>query len=1004
MTILAIMHEPERTPLSPLSQMSSPQLIARARPLEALRDVLSQAAAGQGRCVLISGEAGVGKSRLLQELRSSRETSAHRVLQGGAIEGSAVYPYAPLADLLRNTLAPLSPAQMGDLLGPLAGELVGLLPELAWRLPVVTAASNPTPELERQRLFEALMQFLARLSDASPLLIIVEDIHWSDEATLEFLRLLARRVPFLPICLLLTLRPQDGLQALDGFLASLNRERLAAELPLAPLSRDGVDAMLRSMFSWRGSVKQPLLEAIYALTEGNPFFVEEVTSALVARGDIYPANDGWRQRPIKSLDIPHSLRLVVLGRVRQASPQAAELLALAAVAGRSFDFDLLVRLTGYRETTLLQLIGELVAARLLVEETPDRFAFRHALTREAIYAGLLGRQRRDLHRIVAVWLEGQPNSTEERLAQLAYHTYEAGLWSAALRYGEAAGVQALRRFAPHAALVHFERAAAAAKHLDLPLAMPLRQMRGRARQMVGDFAAARSDFEALLANSRASGDRAAEWRALHDLGYLLMASDFGAAGEFLGQALAAARALNGPEELARSLNRLGNWLANVGRPLEALALHQEALAIVASRENPAELAITLDLIATAHGITGNITASDMHYRRALPLFTALGDRQAIASTLAMLTTGGDIDAGQRAVSISREIGWRDGEANAHIRLAQALAMQGIFGPALEHSARGLAIAVEIDHGPWQTAGLQSLGFSYMQMALPAEATAHLLRAYNLAHASGAAVWADGVIALLALAYTASDQLARAAAVLAERNAPLDGLESMGQRLLALAAAEVALAQDEPARALVIVETVLQALPDLRDWQDVTLPLLLLLQGRALAAAHRHSEAIIALTEALDVCRTRQMDSLTWRCHGELARLHQNAMERAAAEQELDTAKHLLDTMAATIPDQLMCDRFLAAAGVLLPQLPELTARQRSKQSAGGLTQRERHVALLVAQGMTNKEIASELFITVRTVKSHITNILTKLDLTSRSQLAVWVVESDLAEEFAPPGD
>ncbi|MCA9870673.1 MAG: hypothetical protein KC487_09900, partial [Anaerolineae bacterium] len=185
----------------------------------------------------------------------------------------------------------------------------------------------------------------------------------------------------------LTARPHAGSAVLDRFLSQLNRERLAVELPLPPLSRDGVDAMLRALFDWDTPVKQPLLNAIYALTEGNPFFVAEVASALVARGDITWAAGRWQAKALTQLDIPHSLRLIVQGHLRQLSAEATDLLALAAVAGRSFDFDLLARLTGYDESTLLRLIRELVAARLVVEQTPDTFAFRHALTREAIYAG-----------------------------------------------------------------------------------------------------------------------------------------------------------------------------------------------------------------------------------------------------------------------------------------------------------------------------------------------------------------------------------------------------------------------------------------------------------------------------------------------------------------------------------------------------------------------------------------------------------------------------------------
>ncbi|HSN73475.1 MAG TPA: AAA family ATPase, partial [Anaerolineae bacterium] len=641
--------------MHPLWQTTaSPHLIARALQLEALLEILQTANAGRGRCVVISGEAGIGKSRLLHELGAS--AAEYSLLQGACLEDSESVAYAPLQDLLRRHLGGLTPTQQRAALGPQAGELARLLPELAWTLPDLATQIDLAPDLERQRLFEALMQFVIREAATRSVLIVVEDIHWCDEASLDFLLLLARRLATLPVCLLLSTRPAAGSAVLDRFLSRLNRERLAVEMPLPPLTRDGVDAMLRSLFSWDSPVKRPLLDAIYALTEGNPYFVEEVARALAERGDIYQSQGRWHAKALAQLDIPHSLRLIVQGHLRMLSAPAADLLALAAVAGRRFDFDLLLRLTSHDEATLLRLVRELTAAGLVVEQEPDTFAFRHALTREAIYAGLLGRERRNLHRAIADSLADQ--ASDEHIPQLAYHSFAAGLWPQALDSGVAAGVQALRRFATHAALVHLDRAAAAAGHLDVALPPQLLATRGRARQLVGDFAAARSDFEAALAAALAAGDRSSEWQALYDLGYLWMTSDYTRAGSTLREALVVARTLDNPVALARSLNRLGNWLANVGQPLQALELHGEALAIVEQRADQADLAHTLDLIATAHGITGNIAASIANYKQALPLFEALGDRQGMTSTLMMLTSGGDNAAGQRAVEMAREIGWR----------------------------------------------------------------------------------------------------------------------------------------------------------------------------------------------------------------------------------------------------------------------------------------------------------------------------------------------------------
>ncbi len=980
------------------SGIASASLIGRALQIEALHTLLDEVQAGHGHAVLLSGEAGVGKSRLLREFVTGLDPGAVRVLPGNCLEHDTPPAYSPLTDALHRFFTPQPPLDVADLPEPLAGGLVQLLPELALSQPDLPALPALPPDLEKRRRFETLLQFLIHLADSGALLIIIEDIHWSDETSLEFLHLLARRLQALPLFLLLTTRPQADSPALAQFLTHLNRERLAREIRLEPLSPEGVEALLRSMFAWDAPLNRTFLNSIYALTEGNPFFVEEVANTLVAKGDIFYDADGWRYKPLTRLDIPPSLKLIVRQRTDRLSPAAADLLTVAAVAGRHFDFELLVRLTGLDETTLLALMQELVAARLVVEEGADRFTFRHALTHEAIYSGLLTRERRRRHRTIAHYYEQLPESQADRyLPQLAYHTFEAGLWEQALRYGQRAGERALGDFAPYSALTHFARAETAAAELGRALPHQGRHLRGRAQQMVGHFDAAQADFEAVLAEARAAGDAYAEWQALHDLGFLWLARDYAHTGDYLQQALALARTLDDPPTLAQSLNRLGNWEANMGRPLAALTLHREALTLFEAEQNRPGLAATLDLMATAHGITGNVAASVENYRRALPLLEALGDRQGVASTLMMLTTGGFIEEGKRAVTIAQEINWRDGEAYAHIRLALAYAFRGQFGPALAQGEQGLRLARDIDHTLWETAACQSLGVAHLFMLAPDETERYLSQALHLAQTSSAQIWIDFITAILVIARLMGGNVDGAAALLAGSSAPPAGLESAGKRFVALAQAEVALAQQRPQAALAIIDAVLTAVPHLRAWQDQTLIYLLDLKGRTLLVENRFEEAAVALHESITLGRDYGVQLWRWRCHADLCRLHLSQKDRAAAETERATAADLIETLAASISQAAQRQQFRQAAREMLPQLPALTPLQQQKQAFSGLTERERQVATLVAQGKTNKEIAGELFITVRTAKSHLTNILTKLDFTSRSQVAAWAVEVGLLD-------
>ena len=249
-----------------------------------------------------------------------------------------------------------------------------------------------------------------------PVCLVVEDLHWCDEVSLDFLAFLARGqgqpASRQPLLILATYRAEDAEPALRGWLAQLDRARLADEIALGPLSRDETLQLLAATF---GGAQLPvgLVDAIHELAEGNPFRIEELIGALVAAGEAAPAERGitegglwrWSARPVHEWRLPRSLYEAVRERVASVGPAARELLTLAAVVGRRFDFELLQRLAQVDERTLLVLVKELVGARLVVEESPDRFAFRHALTRQAVYGELLARERLALHRTVAEMAE-----------------------------------------------------------------------------------------------------------------------------------------------------------------------------------------------------------------------------------------------------------------------------------------------------------------------------------------------------------------------------------------------------------------------------------------------------------------------------------------------------------------------------------------------------------------------------------------------------------------------
>jgi tetratricopeptide (TPR) repeat protein len=703
-------------------RIECPVVIGREGPLRTLEQALEGARAGHGQTIVLAGEAGIGKSRLVAEAKSRTHPHQMLTLQGHCYEPDRVLPYAPLLDLLRARFTARSATDIAHDLGPAAHELVKLLPELATRLPDLAPTPALNPEQEKRRLFQALTEFFTHLAARTPLLVILEDLHWSDDISLEFLLHLARRIPSWPLLLLLTYRNDEVSPSLSHFLAELNRARLATELVLNRLTPAEVDAMMRAIFDQQRPVRTEFLQPIYALTEGNPFFIEEVLKSLVAAGEIFRTPSGWDRKPIGELHIPRSIQDTVQRRLAHLTPAAGELLVLAAVAGRRFDFALLQELTQMREEDLLERLKEGIAARLIVEESANEFAFRHALTREAVYTGLFMRERRRLHGVVGATLERlYADSLDTHIGDLAYHFYQAQAWEKVLEYATRAGERAQAMYAPRTAIEQFTRALEAAEHLERMegerrktaegrkalrpyrppsfVLGPLHRTRGQAYETVGDFERAQADYETALHTAQAVEDRRVEWQALIALGFLWASRDYIKTGDYFQRALDLARALGDPAMIGHSLNRLGNWTMNAEQPSEALRYHQEALDTFTALGDERGTAETLDLLGMTSYVGGDPLQGTAYYERAVALFRHLGDRQGLAASLPMWVMRGrvyetdtcvskpplpgGVHEAETALQIAREIGYRSGEAYILAGCAQYFGIHGDYRRGLE---------------------------------------------------------------------------------------------------------------------------------------------------------------------------------------------------------------------------------------------------------------------------------------------------------------------------------
>ncbi len=999
-------------------QIICPTLVGRAEHLSTLHLLVEQAKQAEGHVALISGEAGIGKTRMVAEAKSYAMTQGFLLLQGNCFPTDLTYPYAPLLDLLRSLFASHLAVTFATALETLARDIFPLLPELV--LDQTIPLPLLKPEQEKRRLFAVLANFFIRLSAPSPILLIIEDVHWSDSTSLDFLHYLARRIVSHPILLLVTYRHDETHPPLRSWLAHLNRERLAQEIQLVPLSRNDIDTMLSAIFDQRQTaidmrrfLHGELLDTLYTLTEGNPFFVEETLSSLIAEGDIFYVQGYWNRRSLNAARIPRSVQDAVQRRTEHLGEAARYVLTLAAVAGRHFDFALLQQLTLYDEEQLLKVMKELVSAQLVVEESAEQFAFRHALTRRAIYMQLLARERTILHRTIAETMEQLPPAAlDARVEDLANHFYQARVWQKTVDYAQCAGEKALQLYSHRAAIDYFTWALEAADHLSLPPAPASYRARGQAYETLGEFEHAQHDYTLAMGAARTMHDRVAEWQSAIDLGFLWAGRDYAQAETWFRQALILSQALDDPVLHARSLNRIGNWHLNVEQPYEALRYHREALSIFQKLQDARGIAETLDLLGMTSYLGGDLIQGTTYYQQATALFDELGNREGLTSSLATLTMRAStyhtdaliavaslaevLPDAQRAVKVARAIGQRSAESYALLQLGLCLGSQGEYSHAVAACQQSLQIAEEIEHRQWQTAAHAMLGGVYTGLLAHRQASDHFEQALVLAQETHSLFWTRVATGYLASVSLLLRDDARAEALLQTALSSDTAIQTMAQRMLCCAAVELALAQGHPTRALEIIDQLVATAAQVAEGQSSLR--VLKLRGEALAALQRPAEAEAALTTAQALAGALGARPRQWRICIALGNLYKTQGKDTEAEQAFATARTLIEELAATITDEPLYNHFLRQATALFPQTRPLTSKRVVKQAFGELTAREREVAILIAQGKSNQTIADVLVVTKRTVETHIGNIMFKLGCTSRTRIAVWAVDTGLVSK------
>ena len=628
------------------------RLIGRRAELDRLRRLWSEALAGQCVLALISGEPGVGKTRLARELIATARLGGATVLSGGCYEYEATTPYLPLVEALRDWVREESPERLRAVVDTSAPEIVRMAPEAEGILGPPPPRAPLTPSEERLRLFDSLARVFQRMAAPNGLLIFLDDLHWADSGTLHLLHYLLRHLRHDRVLILVAYREieLDRSHPLAEAVVEWNRERRPVRLSLGRLSQPETAAMLASLFQ-ATTVSPEFVEAIQRETEGNPFFIEEVVKALIESGVVYREDGRWERKAIEELAIPQSVKEAIGRRLNRLDPTTSDMLHSAAVIGKTFSFDLLADSLSVDEGDLLPALDEATAAQLVTPVEGEAFVFTHDKIRETLYDELNPIRRRRLHQHVGEALERRRSGDPRARAQdLAYHFTAAGDSRRGLEYSLQAAEQARKLYAWDEAIQFLTTARECALGLE-------------------------------QANEVARLDA-------------LMGATYGDKGQFRDAIAAYRRALDATIEPGERINiqlRLADMYTMVGDS-QALAILDQTIAELDPETQPWELASARAQLARHYHYASQYTRAIQLLDQVRPVLESLGDTYTLTRTLAhyagayqhMARFEESDGYADRLIRLGESSGYTFATAVGHEYLAENALNCGRFERAAEH--------------------------------------------------------------------------------------------------------------------------------------------------------------------------------------------------------------------------------------------------------------------------------------------------------------------------------
>jgi len=593
------------------------QLIDRVEEMSLLREAVDRAVRGEGGVVFLYGEAGIGKTRLARELGAYARLRGMQVFSGrcpALFRMDGVPPYVLWKEVIKDYLEVCTPEQLFRVIGFYPGEVSKLVPELKQKLGAIPQSLSISAELERDRLFEAVSQFVTNISKEAPLLVVLDDLQWTDQSSLLLLHYLARGLYRESLLLLGAYRDTDidERHPLPPVLTELNRERLLQSVQLKRMSFDETSEMIKRILE-QDDVPKEFCELVYEKTRGNPFFVEEVMKSLMEEEVIFREEGKWKISEVSRIEFPETVKGVIKNRIGRLDDECQNVLTLASFVGKDCTFEALCGVTGVEEDKLLGMMEKMLRTGLIKEKVvrgEDVYSFADIIVRDVVHEEVSRLRHKKLHGVVGCALEKvYAKNIDEHLGELALHFLESGDKEKALDYFLKAGEKAAKVYANSEAISYLQSALRLLEEKEGEF-----REKGRVLEMLGDIKSLVGEHDACM---KYWSDALVLWKQLYEKEntarlYRKMANvfwedigDAEKAKEHYDKALKILEAEPESVELASLYNDMAHMLWRTGDMVKALPWAEKALELAKKLTTYEVIASSYIDLGTILGNTGN---------------------------------------------------------------------------------------------------------------------------------------------------------------------------------------------------------------------------------------------------------------------------------------------------------------------------------------------------------------------------------------------------------------